>query len=547
MWLQGMLGLGEHRRQQEKECAQATVKMLFQHFPGVLLGVDHQGLIRCTNPQAMSCLALSDQLLLEKSPEVIAAQGEASVFARAIRDCISQGSAWQGLVTCRTGGGGMCQMSVVVQPFYDAGLACLVMLHDISEVFSQVLAERYLHENNETPENISTREDIESYVARIPGIVFRLRQAHEGALSFDYLGPGFEEQTLLCADEVRKDADVLLNRMSEEQRLKLFIELAQSGSTMSPWRLEMCIDSGSSLCWFEARGVPQRVADGAVAWDGLLLDITERKLHESQIEKLVSTDALTGVMNRRAFHDAAEAAAAQAMRHGQHVVLAMLDLDHFKALNDCYGHAAGDKVLQSFSETCRMSLRPYDLIARIGGEEFVVMLVDVQLVDAREILERLRSNVESMTMQVGDRALRVTVSMGAIWLDEAEELEMAMLRVDRALYEAKHAGRNCLRGLSRGGWLDQDEISASGHEGDGSHIREYRFVDTFSGSARLAIDEPSNSLHELPEGPCLPTPCPNCGQRQLRAPTTGTPDAWVYCGACRAFVCRYNEAADFPS
>lgn len=547
MWLQGMLGLGEHRRQQEKKCAQATVKMLFQHFPGVLLGVDHQGLIRCTNPQAVSCLALPDQLLLEKSPEVIVAQGEAPVFARAIRDCISQGSAWQGLVTCRTGGGGMCQMSAVVQPFYDSSLACLVMLHDISEVFSQILAERHLHENIATRENINTREDIESYVARIPGIVFRLRQAHEGALSFDYLGPGFEEQTLLCADEVRKDADVLLNRMSEEQRLKLSIELAQSGAAMSPWRLEVCIDSGSSLCWFEARGVPQRVADGAVAWDGLLLDITERKLHESQIEKLVSTDALTGVMNRRAFHDAAEAAAAQALRHGQHVVLAMLDLDHFKALNDCYGHAAGDKVLQSFSETCRMSLRPYDLIARIGGEEFVVMLVDVQLVDAREILERLRSNVESMTMQVGDRALRVTVSMGAIWLDEAEDLEMAMLRVDRALYEAKHAGRNCLRGLSRGDWLDQGRISASGHEGDGSQIREYRFVDAFSASARLAINEPSSSLHELPEGPCLPAPCPNCGQRQLRAPTTGTPDAWVYCGACRAFVCRYNEAADFPS
>lgn len=176
----------------------------------------------------------------------------------------------------------------------------------------------------------------------------------------------------------------------------------------------------------------------------MLLDISARKREEQRIQKLISTDMLTGVLNRRAFFDYGEAVRALAARHGRAVPIAMLDIDHFKRLNDTYGHAAGDLALKAFAATSRDCLRSYDLFARIGGEEFAVMLVDTSPVEARIVLERLRAAVEAIRLDVQGEILGVTVSLGLAVMPPQGSLELALSRADEALYRAKHEGRNRL-------------------------------------------------------------------------------------------------------
>ncbi len=162
------------------------------------------------------------------------------------------------------------------------------------------------------------------------------------------------------------------------------------------------------------------------------------------LEKLALTDALTGLANRRAFQEALEAEVARVDRHGRPASLLFLDLDHFKAVNDTHGHAVGDEVLEGFAQVLKQGCRKGDLGARIGGEEFPVLLPATARVPASLMAERVRRVVEARPL---GRTVRVpvTVSIGLATTEDlpqppsAEEL---LRRADAALYRAKAEGRN---------------------------------------------------------------------------------------------------------
>ncbi|WP_018954324.1 diguanylate cyclase [Thioalkalivibrio sulfidiphilus] len=159
-----------------------------------------------------------------------------------------------------------------------------------------------------------------------------------------------------------------------------------------------------------------------------------------QLAHLATTDPLTGLANRRSFFQAAERELGRARRAGYATVVAMLDLDHFKDVNDTHGHAAGDRILELVSRVLVKELRDADLVGRLGGEEFGLLLVDVSVAHAREIVERIRTRV--MHCDTG-LDLSVTLSAGIADCDPAMVgLDVAMALADRALYEAKHQGRN---------------------------------------------------------------------------------------------------------
>lgn len=170
-------------------------------------------------------------------------------------------------------------------------------------------------------------------------------------------------------------------------------------------------------------------------------DISRQKAKESELHHQANTDPLTGVLNRRAFfHQAVELC-----KHGQDAAVAMLDLDHFKRLNDTFSHAAGDLVLKEFSQLVTGLLREADRFGRIGGEEFVVLLVGVSAQHAMEVLERIRQCLESHSFVFKESLMRVTASIGVTEWDGQEPLEQALERADSALYLAKERGRNrCL-------------------------------------------------------------------------------------------------------
>ena len=172
-----------------------------------------------------------------------------------------------------------------------------------------------------------------------------------------------------------------------------------------------------------------------------------------QIRQLATHDDLTGLLNRRAMLDRMQLEQRRSLRSGSPLLIAQLDIDHFKAVNDTHGHAAGDLVLQSFADTVRRNVRDTDVLARWGGEEFVLLLCDTPAADAVTLMERLRQAVQAMQVPVaqGGQPITVTVSIGLARHAPADPLAGTLERADRALYAAKAGGRNrvvpapCLR------------------------------------------------------------------------------------------------------
>ncbi|WP_321789696.1 GGDEF domain-containing protein [Burkholderia pyrrocinia] len=178
---------------------------------------------------------------------------------------------------------------------------------------------------------------------------------------------------------------------------------------------------------------------------------TERALQELQrtnerLEYMAATDPLTGAANRRRFIERVEAEIARARRNGAPFSLLSLDLDHFKAINDCYGHQTGDEVLQRFVKKCLDAIRPYDGVARVGGEEFMVLLPQAALDTARSIGERIREAIAGAPFETGDgKPIEVTVSVGISEFGrDGETIDAILRKADERLYQAKHQGRNCV-------------------------------------------------------------------------------------------------------
>lgn len=164
------------------------------------------------------------------------------------------------------------------------------------------------------------------------------------------------------------------------------------------------------------------------------------------LERLAASDSLTELANRRSFFESATAEVQRAQRYGHPLSLQMLDIDHFKSINDHFGHAAGDEVLRKLASVLRDNLRHNDLAARIGGEEFVVLLPETQLEDAAQHAERLRMAIAALRFPFDQSEHRMTVSIGVAALDTGElSPDPMLMRADRGLYRAKADGRNRVR------------------------------------------------------------------------------------------------------
>lgn len=174
-----------------------------------------------------------------------------------------------------------------------------------------------------------------------------------------------------------------------------------------------------------------------------ITDRTHRYQLEERLRELAYTDELTGAINRRQFFAMSEMILKQSEREDtQHVLLA-LDIDHFKRVNDTYGHVVGDETLKVFVQTCTQSVRTSDLVARLGGEEFSILLLNQPMDDGLVVAERIRANVQALEMPMEDGSvLRFTVSIGVSPLSTTIGLDTALKLADERLYAAKAQGRN---------------------------------------------------------------------------------------------------------
>ena len=178
--------------------------------------------------------------------------------------------------------------------------------------------------------------------------------------------------------------------------------------------------------------------------EGIYRDVTQRKNLERELQRLATTDMLTGMANRRAFLECAESVYAHSRHSGEPLTLLMLDLDHFKSINDRFGHLEGDRALAEFAQAVKSQLRASDVAGRLGGEEFGVLLPATSLDEGRQVALRILHSVRALQLHdEGGNAYHVTASLGLSTFRGTDRSLRDMLdRADQALYQAKHHGRN---------------------------------------------------------------------------------------------------------
>jgi diguanylate cyclase (GGDEF)-like protein/PAS domain S-box-containing protein len=198
-----------------------------------------------------------------------------------------------------------------------------------------------------------------------------------------------------------------------------------------------------SIRWFETHSRCVIDADGMVSGVVCAIrDVSHRKSVEAELARAAATDPLTGLANRRVFDAALERQRTSGGAMGGHV--ALFDLDHFKDVNDRFGHAVGDVVLQTFARVARASVREGDLVARLGGEEFGIVLANAGREQAQIVCDRLRAAFAATPTDAGGVSLLVTASAGVAAIRAAVPVADTLEQADTALYEAKRAGRNRL-------------------------------------------------------------------------------------------------------
>ncbi|MEW6442670.1 MAG: diguanylate cyclase [bacterium] len=174
----------------------------------------------------------------------------------------------------------------------------------------------------------------------------------------------------------------------------------------------------------------------------LVHEIAERRKAEEALALAARTDALTGALNRRAILEHLQYQAVQCERNRSLFTILLCDVDHFKPINDTFGHDVGDLVLRSVSEVLREAVRKQDLVARWGGEEFLMMLPDTDLKGGLQVAEKMRKLVNSRVFPVGPHEVRITLSIGVSAYLPGQKIDDCIKQADQALYQAKHLGRN---------------------------------------------------------------------------------------------------------
>ena len=300
----------------------------------------------------------------------------------------------------------------------------------------------------ETAESLQRTIDlITNLTNEVPGLVFQYRLDADGRATVPYASEGIRDIYELTPAEVLLSADPIEARIDARDIAAYRQSLRDSAERLTPWRLQYRVNlPAQGMCWRQGDARPQRMADGSTLWHGFITDATDRKRIEAELHELATIDHLTQLPNRRHFtmQSEIELTRIRTAETGTAAML-MLDLDHFKVLNDRWGHALGDRALSHFAQLLRTETRAGDLVGRIGGEEFAAVLPHKTTDDAVAFAQRVQRRLAQFPLidNEGDEPVSLTVSIGVDTLRATDVgAYQALSRCDKALYVAKARGRN---------------------------------------------------------------------------------------------------------
>jgi diguanylate cyclase (GGDEF)-like protein/PAS domain S-box-containing protein len=258
-----------------------------------------------------------------------------------------------------------------------------------------------------------------------------------------YVNEAFIEKTGYTAEEVIGKTPRILQREGTDREDLNKIRKALEEKESVRVNLRNFSKKGNEY-WVDLSILPLPDKSGNIThFAAIQRDITGYKKLEQDLQILCRTDPLTTAANRRAFNEIISQEFSRFKRSQKEYALVMIDLDHFKSINDQHGHGAGDRVLIEVTERCKDNLRVHDIIARLGGEEFCILLPYTNLEQAHKVAERLRQKIEVMPIISDGNRIKVTVSVGISLVSEGDsDGHDAIERADKKLLEAKSLGRN---------------------------------------------------------------------------------------------------------
>ncbi len=280
--------------------------------------------------------------------------------------------------------------------------------------------------------------------AHVPGGIYQFKMEFDGRFSVIYASDGMRDIYELEPDVLLLNAEAVFARIHPQDTRRVRASILASADTLSPWREEYRVQLPErGLRWVRGEATPEELPGGGVLWHGYISDISDLKRVEEELRALSVTDSLTGIHNRRYFQERLTTEMARVERGGGELSVIMLDIDHFKRINDQHGHAVGDRVLQAVCERIGGRLRCTDVFCRLGGEEFMVLCPDIDGEQAHVLAVELWQGLRSAPI---DEVGIVTASFGIASWKVGEGADALLLRADSGVYAAKQAGRDRVEG-----------------------------------------------------------------------------------------------------
>lgn len=460
----------EKRRLTESELHRLTRAV--EQSPASIVITDLDGAIEYVNPRFVAVTGYSPDEVLGKNPRFLQSGQTPPATYQALWQRITSGQEWRGEFVNQKKDGTVYHESAVISPITD--------VHGTTTHYMAVRED--ITERKRSDEALRISEARHRLLAdNARDVIWTM--APNGVIT--YVSPSVEKVRGFTPGEVlQQTVGQIHPPSSQAQAMAYFSALSAdltAGRPVKSFRgqLEYWCKDGSTI-WAEVMAHPVLSDGRLVEMIGVTRDISEHKrlvielqqakeaaeqanqalLHaNAELAKIATTDPLTGIWNRRHFLNVAENLKAQASRYGLPLSLLLLDIDHFKAINDQHGHQAGDQVLIAMTQLMQPGLREADIFARWGGEEFVVLIPHCKAHEAMQLADKLRATVGSHPFaEIGT----VTISLGVAELLPNESINDLFKRVDIALYGAKAAGRNraqlCAANAGQGAPVDLDRI-----------------------------------------------------------------------------------------
>jgi diguanylate cyclase (GGDEF)-like protein/hemerythrin-like metal-binding protein/PAS domain S-box-containing protein len=380
------------------------------------------------NPKFTQLTGYTIVELAGKTPSVLKSGDTPTSVYENLWSTITSGKEWHGEVHNRKKNGELYWDYAAISPVFDASGKITNFVSIQENITERKWAEDSLRQQKQLSDDI---------INSLPGIFYMLNQQGR----FLRVNPQLIEVTGYQKDEL--DHMTVLDFFDEDGKNVIGERMHEVFEKADSWaEAELITKSGQKIPYYFT-GHRTKI-DGEYYLVGLGTDITQRRSLEQELSRQAKTDSLTGLSNRRHFIEMAEQELVRTRRYDNLLSVLMLDLDDFKAINDRYGHEAGDNVLRKVSDVCRLTLRGIDVIGRIGGEEFAILLPETHSKQAQEVAERLRHQIEDAQIFVEpDGVLHVTASIGVTTLNTTDTDVNRLLKLaDKALYEAKRTGRN---------------------------------------------------------------------------------------------------------